>query len=175
VKVTAIIMPSELHPPRPNSSPLRRFDAVDGFCLGLSQAARVPVPVLEGSLAKAPEDGFLVLFGWRNVELAENRHLCPRTILMNIGRSAVPRILEDFHLAAGVEQHRYFRWKHERAKEFGGQLYGRKDVGLRMGATWPGGGWESETYGLLSSDRYPDLPGLLAGYLAAYEELLGPR
>jgi hypothetical protein len=149
------------------------LDDVDEFAACLGEAAGVPVPVIEGTIANAPAEGFIVLFGWDGI--TTDPHLGPRVVLINVNRSEVPHDLERYQLAAAVEKDRYFRWQHERARDSGRHLYGRKDVGRRIGATWPGGGWESESYGLLSSDRYPDLPGLLAGYLAAYEELLGPR
>jgi hypothetical protein len=148
----------------------RTLYEVDEFSTRLGRAAGTTVPIVEGSWEKAPDDGFILLFNsWK---LAEHPALRPRSVVVNLSREQVPRNLEDYQLAAGVESYTYFRWLGEPDGDHGAALFGRRDVAALISANFLGAPHNmTENYAILASPLYKDLPGLLAGYLGAYEQV----
>ena len=154
----------------PTQVAARKFDAVDEFASALSLAAGIVVPVVEGSLADAPDQGFLIVFNGQGHALESLPELGPRTILINADRASIRQEMEIYHLAAAVEEHRYYRWCRQQDQENNRGLLGRKDVAERMGATLLKSPFTTEHYGEFSHPRCQDLPGLLVTYLAALEQ-----
>lgn len=71
-------------------------------------------------------------------------------------------------LAAVVDTPRYLRWQNRRRQEDAEGLYGRKDIARRIGAAWSDlPVYQTPRYALLHNPALPDLPSLLAVYLAA--------
>ncbi|WAS98841.1 hypothetical protein [Nannocystis punicea] len=62
MRLTAIVAPAPDRPLHPTEVTPRVFDHVDEFAEALSLAAGRPVPIVEGVLADAPAEGFLVYF-----------------------------------------------------------------------------------------------------------------
>ncbi len=167
MKLIAVVEPQNPAARFATSTP-RQYDEVDEFAATVGRLAGVPVPVIEGSLADVPGEGFLIAYTRRG--LAEHLELGPRVVLMNASRECVLDNVEQYHLAAAIEKFRYFQWRKQREQEKGDGVFGRIDVAQRMGAG--GVGYkDTEHYRLLSCGRYADLPGLLVGYLKAYEEM----
>lgn len=164
LKITAIVRPLAASSGIPTEVTPREFDAVDEFVALLAKATHIAIPVVEGTLENAPGEGLIIVFD--AVGIADYPELGPRIILLNADRSRVPGCLEELHLFAAVEKHRYFQWKRQRDKERGAGLFGRKDVAERMGAV-VAKAFASQRYGILSSDECPDLPQLLAAYIGA--------
>lgn len=160
MKITAIVAPHGA----------RGFEAVDEFAAALGTAAGIEVPVIEGSLADAPGDGYLVVFDADT--LLAHPDLGPRVVLVNADRASVLADLERHHLAGAIEKHRYFQWRTQRDAERGRGVFGRKDVAVQLDGMLDTGYQETADYALLASSRHTDLPSLLAGYLAAHD---GPR
>lgn len=160
MKVTVIVGPGAS----------REVDAVDELAAALGQAAGVTVPVIEGSLADAPADGYLVAYEPR--DLIRHPGIGPRVILINADRSDVLDELEQHRLAGAIEKHRYFQWRTQRDTDTGRGLFGHKDVAAAIDVTLAGA-FETEHYGLFMKSPYPDLPSLLAAYLAAHERARG--
>lgn len=173
MKITALVTPFQPDAKLPTAIGPRVFDAVDEFALAIGNAAGIGVPIVEGSLSDAPDDGYVLLF--EEPSKTEMLLIGPRVILINADRSSVRSMLERDRLACAVEKHRYFTWRTQRSEETGDGLYGRKEVALRMGATIAAGPPPTEHYGLLSSATQRDLPSLIARYLDIYEMLQGGK
>ncbi len=168
MRLFVIVSPTESEPDASASSTPRQSDDVDEFAEVVGRPAGAKVPIIEGTLADAPHEGFLIDFD--GYGLARQPELGPRVILMNVFRDDPFVVLEKHNLVAAIERYRYFQWRKQRSQESGNGVFGRKDVAERMGAG--GVGYkDTEHYRLLSCDRYADLPGLLVGYLRAYEEM----
>lgn len=168
MKIVAIVPPFDRPETETMISP-RRFDEVDRFADAVGHAAGCSIPVIEGSLADAPADAFVLLFG--DDDLGANG---PRVIAINADRSSVLDELEQHQLAGAVEKQRYFRWRTAPANEKGGGLFGRKAIAEVLEARLEKP-FQTEAYGLFASSRYPDLPSLVAGYLAALTDDSGRR
>ncbi len=167
MKLIAIVTPPE-PAARFAASTSRKYNKVDGFAAALSHLAGVPVPIIEGSLADAPDEGLLIDFD--GYGLAKQPELGPRVVLMNADRAYVLDVVEKYHLAAAIEKYRYFQWRRQRDRERGDGVFGRIDVAEKINIA--GVGYkDTEHYRLLGSMRYPDLPSLLVAYLRAYEEM----
>ena len=79
--------------------------------------------------------------------------------------------LEEWHLAGGIDRRRYDMWRHDRSNEGGGGLVGLAEVAARMGVAAPDGGFRSARYFPLYSQRYRDLPELLAAYIETFADM----
>jgi hypothetical protein len=171
MKLTALVAPPAAATEFTTAVSPRQFDAVDEFVAAVEQAAGARVPVVEGSWADAPTDGFVLVFGARGLTNSPTPDVDRRVVLINADRSNVLQRLEERGLAAAIEKHRYYLWRTQRQHENGGGVFGRKEVAARLGATFSAGSFESKHYGLLSSEGYKDLPSLLVSYLVAYSEI----
>ncbi len=102
----------------------------------------------------------------------EREAIARQVVLVDVLRAEALKQVERLGLAAAVATGRYFRWQTRPSEETGSGVYGRKDVGARIGATWSTlPQLQSERYALLSHTDLPDLVALLAAYLEAYAEL----
>jgi hypothetical protein len=156
----------------------REAFSVEEFASRLGKAAGIAVSILEGGWERAPGDGFIVVFD--SLDAAEHPELAPRTIVVNVSRSVVPEYLERLKLAGGIEAHRYLLWQETPDADRGEGVFGRRDVASFISAEFAMiSVYLTENYALLASSLYKDLPGLLAGYLQAYERvhpsLVNPR
>jgi len=154
IAITAIVRPSH-----------RETETVDEFAAALAGALGSPVPVVEGTLASAPPDGYLLAFS--TYELEDYAAIADRVILMNTNGATVRDYLEHYGLVAAIEWHRYFRWQTARDRETGRGVIGRKDLAAACDATLTGY-YDTDHYDTLASGRHPDLPTLLAAYLRAH-------
>jgi hypothetical protein len=139
----------------------------DDFATAVAGVVGAPVPVIEGSLADAPSDGYVLAFGVPAAAFAEHRELCRRVVLVNASGATVLDSLERFGLVAAIEQRRYYNWLRSRARESGYGLIGRRELAAALDGKG-NGSYASEHYDSLESTRYPDLIALLRGYLSAY-------
>jgi hypothetical protein len=107
MKITAIVAPSDpgIEPPTVNA---RDFDAVDNFVRVLSGAAGISIPVLEGTLADAPREGYVIMF---DRAMLAHTPVTKRVFLVNADRASVLNELEGFNLVGAIEKMRYFRWR----------------------------------------------------------------
>jgi hypothetical protein len=110
-------------------------------------------PAIAASLAEPVQDIELRIF-----VLAAHRRM---DVIAALERSGGPGC---------IESRRLFVWQSEPPEEDpAGGVFGRKDVGEAIGATWEGGDlWESQHYAMLYHDVYDTLPRLLAAYLAGF-------
>jgi hypothetical protein len=169
MKITALVAAGSSATDLPNMVSPRAFDAVDEFAAALGEAAKVTVNVIEGTLANAPTDGYVVLFDAPG--LANYPEVALRSVLINSDRAMIRSDVENHNLVGAIEKHRYFLWRKKRKDETGSGLVGRKDVAPLIGARVTPGPYTTARYGWLSSDRFTDLPSLLAGYLATHQTL----
>jgi hypothetical protein len=91
-----------------------------------------------------------------------------RSVLIDADRSAIRDQIEHYRLVGAIEKQRYFCWRTQPENETGSGLIGLKDLAETLDARVIPGPYSTEHYGWLSSDRFSDLPSLLAAYLAAY-------
>jgi hypothetical protein len=168
MKIVAIVAPRVEAPNLATAVSPRQFDAVDEFAAAVSVAAQVPVQVIEGGVADAPADAFILLFDAG--DLAAHPDAARRSILINADRSNVLKKLEELELAGAVEKQRYFRWRTARDQEDGGGLFGRKPAAAAVGASLLPGPFQTQHYGLLGRSAHRDLPSLVAAYLAALSD-----
>lgn len=166
MKITAVVPAFQHNPNFPSMVGSRRGDAVDEFIAALEKATGTDIAIVEGSLDVAPSDGFVLLF--ESTGLDVHPEVARRAILINADRSHVLRHLEDHHLVAAVEKHRYFQWRTHREDERGTGVFGRKDVAAFFDSRATPGPFTTAHYVLLSSDTCPDLPSLLGVYLRAH-------
>lgn len=145
--------------------PARSFNAVDEFAAALGAAAGTTVRVIEGSLADAPATGYVLVFA--PIDLDGIDRLGPRVVLVKADGATVREELETYRLAGAIVRARYFDWQVERDREVGRGVIGRKALAAAIHAAWTST-YETEHYATLESARYPNLPALLAAYLAAH-------
>jgi hypothetical protein len=175
MKVTAIIAPPLPGPHGPTVVPARQFNSVDEFVDALAKAAGISISVIEGSLTDAPDDGYIVAFEPPNLHLAQHPEIARRVFVVNADRASVLEDLEQYSLVGAIEKHRYSLWQRQpRQEEDGTGIFGRKDVAAgapQSGRFKMAGYGRSARYDLLDNPGFPDLPSLLAGYLAAHAQL----
>lgn len=135
----------------------REFYRCDELAAALSAVAGFSVPVLEGSLAEAPSEGFLLTFhDWQIPSFPE---LGPRIVAMDAGRPEIwsERIADKYRLAAAFESRL--------------ALFGLASVGERAGMEL-GIGHPASRYRCLSCfEHCKSRIELLVHYLTVYEEL----
>ena len=85
-------------------------------------------------------------------------------------RRDVIAALEQYGGPGCIESYCLFVWQTESPQDDPGYgVFGRKDVGRIIGASWESPAlWESEHYAMLSHNEYTTLPRLLAADLAAF-------
>lgn len=147
----------------------RVFNAADDFAAALGAAAGEAVAVIEGTLADAPAEGYLIAFAAPG--LADHAALARRIVLVAADGGTVGGYLEQLGLAGAIERNRYFRWQHHRDRETGGGVIGRKDLAAAIGAATTSS-HATDRYATLESTRYANLPALLVAYLRAHEEAM---
>lgn len=172
VEIAAIVRPFDPSLARSKQTVSSRvFHAVDAFAAALAEATGRAVPVIEGTMGNAPPTGYLLVFNGVDVrgytQLERHAGRTSRVVLAACGRDVR---LEKEGYAAAIDHSRYFRWQHYRDEESGRGLIGLRAVAAAMRATCDGP-YRTEHYATLSSAEYPDLPRLLAGYLAAHAAL----
>ena len=170
MKITAIVAPSYpgIQPPTVNA---RDFDAVDEFVRVLGGAAGILIPVLEGTLADAPTEGYVIVF---ERAMLANTQATKRVFLVNADRGSVLKELEDFNLVGAIEKMRYFRWRTTQEPDTGG-VFVLQALAEHVGGTFASGPFRSKNFGLLKASRFPDLPSLVVGYLEAHWQLEAAR
>jgi hypothetical protein len=169
MKITALVPRFQADPRFPTVVGVRKGAAVDEFTAAVGKAAGVEIPVLEGSSADVPRDGYLLLF--EPVDLSAFGQVAKRSILVDADRSYVTDELERYELLGAVDKHRYYQWRGERQKESGRGLWGRKEVAVAIGAELSSGPFTTARYGLFIAAQFPDLPSLIVGYLSAVDGL----
>lgn len=167
MRVTAVVQAPSIVSESATVTTPRSFDAVDEFAAALGKALGENVSIIEGSLADAPKDGYVLVFSESG--LLAHPSLWPRVILVNADRATVRTNVERFDLVSAIEKHRYFCWRTQREDEEGSGVIGLKTVAERIGATVMNGPYTSARYGWLSSAAADDLPSLLAAYLKGHE------
>ena len=165
MRVTAIVS-QEVNPDAPTASQRRRLERVDEFVAELSAACNVEIPILKGSLDRAPQDGIILVFDAAGLQ--ERPDVAERTVLINADRAFVLKNLEEYSLVAAVEKHRYFLWLTNRSAESGQGVFGRKHIGEMIQATALPGPFTTERYVLLKHAQASNLVTLLAKYLTAF-------
>jgi hypothetical protein len=148
--------------------PIRTERAFDEFAAELGGATEAGVRVVDGP--DLPAAGVGTVFVCREAVLDRaTPALASRVVAVDVSRTRALPLAEERCLAAVIESYQYFSWHRRRGSGDAAALYGRKDVGRRMGAHWPEIPlYEGQHYALLSHDSYPELPILLAAYLDEY-------
>jgi hypothetical protein len=96
-----------------------------------------------------------------------------RIVLLEMRPSEALEQAERWGLAAVVDFSEYITWMDGRPPGTGAELYGRQEIGQRLGATLTQSSvMRSERYALLSHPTFPDLPDLLGLYLREYVRTL---
>jgi hypothetical protein len=165
--MTVIVAPVDPADQAADDESPRVFYAADELAAALGAASGAEVAVIEGTLADAPAEGYLVAFAAPG--LADHADKARRIVLVNADGGTVRGHLERLGLAGAIERNRYFRWQHSRDRETGGGVIGRKDLAAAIGATTTSS-HETERYATLESTRYADLPALLVAYLRAHAD-----
>lgn len=158
-----------LVPPSPPAAPhsvevsLRRFHDLDRFADALGSATGTAVPIVEGDLADAPAEGFLLVLDGTDAESLRGLRdptLCARIVPMLVTLGVAYRCVVDSGMPAAVAYQGYLDWQDATSTDGGSGLVGHGSVargaGLRIG---PDVGVAAEILGPR------DLPTLLAVYL----------
>ena len=152
--------------------PIRVERAFDDFAAELGARTPAEVRVVDGTALPERDGGTIFVCRQPVLDLTPP-DLLPRVVVVDVLRTWALELAESRRLAAVVESHQYFSWHRQRGAGVPAALYGRKDVGRRMGARWPDNPlFTGERYALLSDERHPGLPALLAAYLDAYATLV---
>lgn len=165
------------------STPIRVARRYDDFAAALALAVSVgtSVRVEDRPHLPPPADGTILVcppdvLDWSLTWVERRQWVTERTVLVDVERTRALERAEDLGLAAVVETAQYLAWvREERPPGPPGTaaLYGRREVGRRIGATWPDPpALMSIRYALLSRPDLPDLPALLAAYLHEYVHTL---
>ena len=152
-----------------DDSSTRVFYRYDEFAEALRRHSHFDVRVLEDELRMVDEDAFVLLHrDVRDEELSGCPAALQRVMVVNSDRPpACVERLDRLGLAGAIPRDRYLQWLHRRAKEGGGGLFGLRTVADRMGtASFLGS--MSATYRDIHSERYRDLPELVAAYIEAF-------
>jgi hypothetical protein len=170
MRLTVLVPRVEPDPAVLNAVTPRVFHEVDAFAAALGAALDIDVPVIEGDLADAPSEGYVLAF---DVASDVDAKLAPRIIAIAVGRAWIMELV-DSGLAGAVEEQQYFQWRTHRTqgpRERALGLVGRKDVAEQIGArVMMTGPYTSERYGALIIDQPGTLITLLAVYLRAYSK-----
>jgi hypothetical protein len=169
VKLTILVPAGVPTPELATAATPRRFYRVDEFARAIGDALAIDVPIVEGKLADAPSDGYLLAF---DLPITVDARDGTRIVAFGVDRATIMKRVEAQTLAAAVEKHRYFEWCTRRADERGDGLVGRKDVAARMHARILTGPYTSPHYAAIASSAAGDLPILLAAYLTAYPQVV---
>lgn len=154
--------------------PIRQMNKYDAFASALADDLAVTVPIIETPLAAAPPQGILLLYKQQTsvadylAAAPDRKKAAERIFLLDVSRQDVPVTLERQGLAGAIEISRFTSWRNDPENDFGGQVYGRRDVAERMGAVIAPPPWSGEKYCLFDVPGTRDLPGALAAYLRAY-------
>lgn len=138
---------------------------LDRFAADLGTIAATRVSIVEGTLADAPADGFIVMYGMGYELLHFHPELGPRVVAAFTSEGL---LLERGRLAAAISDRRYFPWVWE--QYYDGGFFGRKDLISAMGLPmreFP----RLEHYAELRDSPYDTLPALLVAYLTALARL----
>jgi len=165
------------------ASDARRRNAYEQFLTELRNRGAADIAFIEGPLEEAPAHGFVLLDAdadtssrIEKLDPITRQSLSPRIVLMRARRGTLHQDLEQYQLAAAIEEFRYFHWQTHPASGDGEGVYGRKEVAASLGADCIGGSpAETDHYCLIRSSRFVDLPSLLAGYLREYAALFKIR
>lgn len=161
-----------------NGRPLtrRELEDIDAFAAEMARWATFAVAVVgPDEVPSVLADTVLITEESTLSDIAERvpgglAALARHVVLLNVHglhREAVR--LSELGVAATVHASRYFTWRTERDDDPGGGVFGRRDVGASMGAESVSGAlWDTDSHVLLSDERYPSLPAMLAGYLQEY-------
>lgn len=166
MKLAIVVPPYEPGGDVSTSASARQLARADELAEAMRSALAIDVPVVEGPLASAPADGYLLAF---RVPSTVDPEVARRIIAFDEDRSSVMKRIEQHGFAGAVEKQRYFEWCTRRDAERGYGLVGRKDVVARIPAQIATGPYTSARYGIIASDTARDLPGLIAEYLRAYD------
>ncbi len=153
--------------------PMRQMLALDAFAEALGKALAAPATIVEAPLAAAPREGILIAYPQGSVfdhvaATPDRDRAAQRIFLLGVSRQYLPQMLEDDGWAGAVEASRYYAWRNHPAQDFGGQIYGRRDVAERMGAVIAPPPFSGTTYCLFDVPGTADLPSALARYLREY-------
>ena len=173
---TIIVQPAEtvLVNGRPFISNIRQSKEVDRFAANLAKAAGYDVPIAEGTLSQAPEQGFLFVYnGW---DLDSYHALGPRIVLLDADRGALwngrrdKLVTDRCQLAAAVGNLEFFEW--QRGHLGGGGIHGLESVAKRAGMRIEAFRSPNSDYGsLVCHPHCHSLEEILVHYLTVYEEM----
>lgn len=170
IEVTLVIEPPTL-PFVGLYAPARKMYAFDEFASAVAKALGADVPVVESTLARAAPSGLVLLSAGtdRNdfLQSPAGRAMRNRIVLLNAGRTQVLSSLETFGLAGAIESYRYSRWQTDRDHDFGGQVYGKREIVAKADAPIEEA-FSSEQYVLFDAPGTTDLATALAWYLRRY-------
>jgi hypothetical protein len=166
VKLTALVAPSP-ETLGPTEVTGRAFHHVDDFCAALGAATGATVTIVEGTLADIPDDGFVLVYHFIDLEHHLTPELAPRVVVVDAPPNALYRLLWTTDIAAGIDNQRYSDWCDHRDEESSRGLFARKDMAERWGATAIEPGYSTERYAEYAHPGCHNLPELLATYLAA--------
>jgi hypothetical protein len=162
----------------PGGSPAAEV-ALDRFTDELRGHLPYPVALVERPLAAVDLSACRFLLGRaRNLDaalaLAGAAGVAPRTIALDVVRSAARVLVERHGLAGVLPVTSYRAWQHAAPGVATGRgLWGRLDLAPRLGASVLGGE-QTARYGLLDG-HVATLPAFVAAYLAACDADLAPR
>jgi hypothetical protein len=148
--------------------PIRVEQGFDEFAAELGARTTAEVRVVDGPGLPAPGGGTIYVCRPSLLD-GVAPELAPRIVVVDLERTRALDWAERLRLAAVIETDQYFLWRRRRGSGALAALYGRKDAGRRMGARWRDSpAFSGERYALLSHERHPELPALLAAYLDEY-------
>jgi hypothetical protein len=154
-------------------TPAKEMFALDAFAKAVGDAMGISVPVIEAPLNALPTAQLILLHrtGSLRKHLAaapDRTKLAERIFLLDVGRQHLPDLLEELGLAGAIESYRYMSWRNHPNEDFGGQVYGRRDIANKLGGVIEPPPFSGDKYCLFDVPGTHDLPGALATYLRAY-------
>jgi len=185
-RITVIIEPPRLLPAGALThefTSMRKMREYDRFAAALGGHTTAAVTIAEQFLSEAAVDGMILLHTSTSIaetleQCAPNRreNIARRLILLDAHPVRVQALLEQHQLAGAIDVRRYLRWAAHPEEEYGGGLYGLRQIVAALQATCAAAPDEqSEKYCRIERSKYPDLPSVVAAYLDASELLSRQR
>jgi hypothetical protein len=169
IRSIRIVTRPRVPPKFPGDLSKREFYGYDEFAEALGRHSVFDVRAIDDDLHTVGEDAFVLLHrDIRDDEVSDCPNALLRTIIVNsVGPPACVERLDELGLAGAIPRRRYSQWQYDRATEGGAGLFGLRAVADRMGAASVLGSM-SASYRDIYSERYRDLPELVAAYIEAF-------
>ena len=178
--ITLLIEPprvdlSSMFPPTGKESTSREFFRYERFAAELRKHTSAPVTIIDDFLVNAPAKGMILVESSGSEKMIDElpasrrQEILARVVFLQANGAFVLKDLEQFRFAAAIEIRHYMEWRMQPELALQTGLYGLRSMAPTVGAECPDrtDGIASKHYCYLTSDRFDDLPSILAAYLEA--------